>query len=102
MSDYDRYKEMIQKWGSEWGYRLTWRSDDVDYDPPRPEASIGRFRALDDDDDAGIYGGTEGEIVLSVVGGPEHNNERVALHWIEDGMDEAAGEVSSLDNFEEV
>lgn len=102
MSDYDRYKQMIEKWGATWGYRLTWRSDDEDYDPPRPEASIGRFRVLDDDEREGFYAGTEGEIVLGVVGGAEHGNERVALHYIEDGMDEPTGEVSDLDNFEEV
>jgi hypothetical protein len=102
MSDYDRYKQMIEKWGATWGYRLEWRSDDEDTDPPRPQASIGRFRALEDDDSEGILSDTEGVIVLSVVGGPQYNNERVALHFYEDGMDEMTGEVADLDNFEEV
>jgi hypothetical protein len=100
--EHDRYKAMIEKWGTTWGFKIDWKADDLDYNPPRPVGSIGRFRVLDDDDEQGFYSGTEGEIFLGVVGGAEHNNERVALHFLEDGMDEPNGEVSDLDNFEAV
>ena len=102
MSDEDRIRKMIEGWLTTWGFKAESWHNDADYEEPRPVANIGRFRVLEDDDDQGLYADTEGFVEVSVVGAPEYNNERVALHFTEDGMDEPNGEIRDLDVLEAV
>lgn len=91
------YKEMIEKAVVAEGHSVvSWEKDEDQ--PDRPAANLGRFTALDDDDETGIYSGTEGVVKASVVGAPEYGNERVAFYYYDDEMDgEMTGELKSFD-----
>lgn len=52
------------------------------------EGSLGKFRANEDNEDAGVYADTEGELVVSIAGAGKYHNERVHLAWVEEGMSE--------------
>lgn len=101
MSDEDRYKQMIEEATQSQGFPVkSWEQDEDD--ATRPTANLGRFSASDDDDEAGIYGGTEGVVKASVVGAAEYNNERVAFYYYEEGMDEMTGEIKDFDILEPI
>jgi hypothetical protein len=86
MSDNEREKKMIEAGVIAQGLSVKeWRDD--------PEEGIvgviGRFRAIEDDDQEGIYVDDEGDLEASVVGAQQYNNERVAFVFKADGMDGA-------------
>jgi hypothetical protein len=81
------YKTMIQVACKAQGLDIKGWEQDEDYTEPRPQANLGRVRVALDDEENGLYEGTEGVLYASVVGGAEHNNERVAFHYMEDGTD---------------
>lgn len=56
-----------------------------------------KIRALEDDEDEGIYAGDEGTLLIEVVGSPEYGNERIAFSIKTEQMD--AAEVARA-NFE--
>lgn len=59
-----------------------------------------RVRAIEDDDDNGIFAGDEGYLIIEEVGSPQHNNVRISTGFIADGYD-SDNEVS-LNNIEAV
>lgn len=80
------------------GYRPeSWRASEEN--AGRPEAVIGRFRVLEDDEDVGVFADTEGVLTATCVGAAELGNLRVAFGFTEDGMD-ADVEIRDLGSLE--
>src|SRR4051812_43823111 len=55
---------------------------------------------IEDDDDSGIFTGTEGILLIEKVGAAEYHNERTAFFYLEAGMD-TPNEISP-DNLEAI
>jgi uncharacterized cupin superfamily protein len=55
----------------------------------------GTFTVLEDDEEHGLYEGSEGVLEVCVVGSEEHRNRRVAFSLLEEGYD-SSNEVSDL------
>lgn len=60
-----------------------WRTNEDD----ETEAVVGRFVVIEDDEDMGLYEGDEGELVVSVVGAEEYNNQRAHFGLLVDDTD---------------
>jgi len=61
-----------------------WRLGEGD----EPEALLkGRWVVIEEDEDAGLFGGDEGTVTASVVGSPKYGNERVFLGFTADGTE---------------
>lgn len=61
----------------------TWR----DGEDGREAVLKGRWEVFLEDVERGLYEGDEGICVASVVGAPEHGNERVSITFIPEGND---------------
>lgn len=85
--DTDKHKQMIQDACDKQAVPIKSWGQDEDYAEPRPQAILGRASAITEDEDRGLYEGCEGELTASVVGAPEHGNERVYFGFMEDGSD---------------
>lgn len=81
-----RHKEMILKAVVSAGLGLV---DSWDFSDDRIRAQLGRFRVLEDDE-AGLFEGTCGQLRCEVVGAAKYGNERAAFFFNEDGMDKDA------------
>lgn len=77
-----------------------WQQDD-DYAEPRPEAVLGEWSVVDDDESRGMYAGDTGTLTASVVGGVQYHNEQVKFFFTPEGMD-GGEEVNPLDELEPV
>lgn len=85
------FKKSLEAAAQAFGFDITEWSEDADYTPPRPTASVGRVRILEDDPNHGLYAGTEGELWLNYVGDPAYGNSRVMFWYVEDGYDQSGG-----------
>jgi hypothetical protein len=100
MAEHDEAQEraLIEAALSRAGYRAeSWRASEEN--AGRAEAVVGRFRVLQDDDEAGLFADTEGVLTAVCVGSAERRNLRVAFGFLEDGMT-ADVEVRDLDALE--
>lgn len=83
----DQYKKIIEDSLKVYGYEPEgWVVDDEE-ERNRPKAIVGRFRITEDDEENGLFAGTEGVLSVSVVGGEQYNNLRAYWGFTEDGMD---------------
>ena len=58
---------------------------------------VGRFVAIEDDEDEGIYSGDEGELSACVVGAAQYGNERVSYSLKLEGRDETEVDPENVD-----
>lgn len=52
-----------------------------------PEAVLGRFRVLADNEDEGVFEGDTGTLVVCLVGAPEYGNEGLSYGLYLEGRD---------------
>lgn len=81
------HKEMIERACKAQGLDIKGWETDTDSGEDRPQADLGRVRVLEDDEEHGIFEGTEGVLKASVVGAAQHGNERVHFGYTEDDTD---------------
>lgn len=92
-----RHRQMITQMLHRHGLTADdWRFDD---DEHRDCAPLGRWRVTEDDENASLYAGDEGELAASVVGAQEHHNERVGFYFTPDEYDSPV-EVTPFDSVE--
>jgi hypothetical protein len=83
----ERHTQMIDDALKRAGYEA--RSWGLDEDDDRVRADLGRFVALEDDEDEGIFEGDLGVLYASVVGAQRYGNERVWFGFMAEGTDVA-------------
>jgi hypothetical protein len=78
-------RERIEKACQEHGLTIReWKTGDDGGDI----AVLGRFEVIEDDEDAGLYSGDEGELSAEVVGAAQYGNQRVCFSFMAEGYDE--------------
>lgn len=81
----NRYRTMIAAACQRMGLTIDgWVFDE---DEKRITARLGRWSAMEDDEDEGVFADDEGDLNAVVVGKKEYGNERVSFGFMPDGMD---------------
>lgn len=80
----DDQKDLIEEVTFSYGFPIKAFEEDPDGDYV---ANLGRFIALQDDEDQGLFEDDEGILYAQIVGAKKYNNEHVAFYFLADGFE---------------